>query len=901
MALDKEASLFYDAPVPPLPQARAAPLIAIEPIDEAPRQQKTLRRAPASSLLMALEQLEEVAKNNEQTPNTFVANGKVSSLDDSTFIAQSAVEERKSSEPETILINFNNVSIVEYIRFISRVSNKNFIFDEANLQFSVTIVSEEPTTLDNVMMALMQELRIHNLDMIEEGSTILIYQAPDIRAPGTVVSDSIPASTGQKSDIVTRVFSLNTSSPNSVSGIISQVLSDSAIVSILPDNNHIIVTDIASNITKVHDLIKSVDAPNSSMIIGQYVVRNAFIDILISSAEVIMQSIAPGQQITFVAHAPSNSIFIIANPFLVERAIPILQRLDQTDGTTGIFDLDQLKYQPQFLRDRTEEEPVSDDESFGVIEEEEEVPVEEVTPEGDRIIRKSRNLGSWKLDKSGAWFYDLPTIQSNLVRDQPPKGSWREDSEGNWQFAEGLQPRSGDEEVRPRGHWQRETSGQWRYILAPDESIFAGKRIRPIRATEALPLGHIEKTKFYLHKLQYRNGEGIQQAIKRIGDSIARNEGISSELVATIDSVQWLEESNSLVFTGTPDSLLKVKELVEEIDTPLRQVFLEMLILQTTVDDALNYGVNLGSKFGGGNTAGAQAFISGASALDSLLSSSGTTQGSDGIAETLIPSASSATTGTTGYNLGIIGQNISCNGLSFQSIAGVLRAVHDRVDVDVILNPKIITEDNVPAEIFVGINTSFKTQSIANDEGSILTNNFEFRDVGTTLKVTPLLGPTNMVTLDIDFEDSSVVPSQQEGDELSNQITGPTTRITKTKNRFHVPDSYFLVISGMIRRETLRTRSHVPCLGATPLIGAAFSSKNLIDEKRNLMIFIRPQLIDTESEINALTKRQQDIYRIKRRSQKMWQLDSEEALDWLNLKTVSPLNEENGCCSDEDY
>ncbi len=51
-------------------------------------------------------------------------------------------------------VNFNNVSMIEYIRFISRISDKNFIFDEEDLLFNVTIVSQEPTSIENLMEVL---------------------------------------------------------------------------------------------------------------------------------------------------------------------------------------------------------------------------------------------------------------------------------------------------------------------------------------------------------------------------------------------------------------------------------------------------------------------------------------------------------------------------------------------------------------------------------------------------------------------------------------------------------------------------------------------------------------------------------------------------------------------------
>ncbi|MGE5196242.1 MAG: hypothetical protein ACM3JI_02805, partial [Anaerolineae bacterium] len=54
------------------------------------------------------------------------------------------------SDKEGYMINFNNVSIIEYIRFVSKIRNINFVFDSQDLDFKVTIVSEEPTSVKNI-------------------------------------------------------------------------------------------------------------------------------------------------------------------------------------------------------------------------------------------------------------------------------------------------------------------------------------------------------------------------------------------------------------------------------------------------------------------------------------------------------------------------------------------------------------------------------------------------------------------------------------------------------------------------------------------------------------------------------------------------------------------------------
>src|SRR4029079_16060326 len=118
-----------------------------------------------------------------------------------------------------MFINFNNISIIEYLRFISRNINKNFIFDENDLQFNVTIISEEPATLENIMTALLQELRIHDLTLLEQGNNLIIHKNPKVNAISQFVSEETPP-TNPNSEIITQVFRLNTAVPEQVASVI---------------------------------------------------------------------------------------------------------------------------------------------------------------------------------------------------------------------------------------------------------------------------------------------------------------------------------------------------------------------------------------------------------------------------------------------------------------------------------------------------------------------------------------------------------------------------------------------------------------------------------------------------------------------------------------------------------
>jgi type III secretion protein C len=697
---------------------------------------------------------------------------------------------------EGFLINFSNVSIVEYINFISKITGKNFIFDPGDLNFKVTIVSNEPTSVNNIMSALLQELRIHDLSLMEVGNNLIIHRNPNANAPATVVTEGAPNIRNQ--ELITRVYHLTNTSAEQIVPVLKPMLSSFALVEAVENSGHLIVTDLTSNIEKISVLVKSLDAPSADLVIGQFHVSYASAEEVVALADKILAPIAQGKPLTFVPHTPTNSVFIISTPYLVEKAISILHQVDvpQGQGTTRILSsVPPSSVSPSIL------------------------PEDQRSPEG---------------------------LESGRLVPEPPTG--------------------------------QTNAGRW---------------------TSNLPLGHVESTRFFIRKLQYRKGDQIVEALRRVGDSLQFSGGISPEaaiqntdLITTINSIQWLEASNSLIYTGTIDSITRVTQLVDEIDIPVRQVLVEMLILETNIDDSLAFSVDWGSRFGGLDTAGSQAFLNQGSPLVTALD---TTQvGQNPNASGLARSA--------GFNLGVIGRRLTHNGQAFQSLGLLVSALHADLRQDVVMNPKVVVEDNTPAEVFVGLEARFQTQTIANDFGTILTSNFEYRDVGATLRVTPLIGSDDMITLDVEMEISTLITDALiPGSNVVNQTAAvllqanlvqvvPVERKSKTISKIHLPNKYFVILSGMLQEELDRVRNNLPCLGGVPIIGAAFSNKSTRNIRRNIMLFIRPQIIEPE-DIDPVTKRQQDILREKNRQTKAWQYEVDEALYFFNLKHMCDPDE----------
>ncbi len=824
----------------------------IQPQVQEPQVQEPQVQEPQVQQPQVQQPQEKVEQNNEEKPT------------------KEQLPKAASTESKSILINFNNVGIIEYIRFISRISNKNFVFDEADLQFNVTIVSEEPTSIENVMAALIQELRIHDLILTEQGNNLIIHKNPKVSNVSQVIAEDLYDSEPIKTEIVTQVFRLNTLEPERAAAIIRPLVSDKALVETLPQTNHLIVTDILTNIQQISKLIKSIDAPNSGLVIGQYVARTTDVDTLLPLVQKIMIPISQDQPLSLIPYAQANSIFIVSTPFLVERSISILQHLDQEAGKTGIINLGQPKHEQgkpgapeieKYLEELREEKP------------------------SGKFPQSAWDYGPGNTEQTGGFGTPdwLKRMGGNYVPIFIPLEETQEQKEARERAIRVPSPTQvGVTDFQEAERLRRNVPTNYEYVPLP-----------------------ILRSKFYIHKLQYRKGDAIQTQLQQIGKSLLNVRG-NEELLSVIDTVQWLEDAKSLVFTGTPEYLEKVKQLIEEIDIPLRQVFIEMLILTTTVDDSLNFSVNWGSRFGGGNQAGSQGFLTGASPLQGTLDTTGVSD-LGGIRpnpptaipfnNVLIPSPNTLAK-AQGFSLGVIGQNIVHKGLGlqFNSIGALVKAIHTRNESRIVMTPKIITEDNVPAYIFVGINTPFQTQSIANDRGSVITNNFDYRDVGTSLQVTPHLVNSDVVTLDIVQEVSSI-STVTTSSQNSNQPIAPTTNKNTTKTTVLIPDGYFVIISGMMQDETIRNRIQVPCLGCIPLAGSAFSDKETQDNKRNLMIFIRPQIIDTDEEYQNATRHQQDIWKFRDETPKIWVQETEQALDFLNVRrSINTDDEDNIPC-----
>ena len=164
-----------------------------------------------------------------------------------------------------------------------------------------------------------------------------------------------------------------------------------------------------------------------------------------------------------------------------------------------------------------------------------------------------------------------------------------------------------------------------------------------------------------------------------------------------------------------------------------------------------------------------------------------------------------------------------------------------------------MTTNNEEAKIVIGKNVPFQTRSAA-ETGTETYSSYEYRDVGTTLKITPQISKDGMIRLTISHELTKL-------DELSTASPDrPTTLKRSIDTTVIVKDGTTVVIGGLIDDALSETEYQVPCLGDVPFLGWLFKSVSSSTEKTNLYIFLTPRVVKSPEEAKELYQEKKDLF-----------------------------------------
>jgi general secretion pathway protein D len=284
--------------------------------------------------------------------------------------------------------------------------------------------------------------------------------------------------------------------------------------------------------------------------------------------------------------------------------------------------------------------------------------------------------------------------------------------------------------------------------------------------------------------------------------------------------------TNSLVITAKKADYAVIEDVIKQLDIPRSMVYLEALIMEVNVDK--NFG--LGVQWQGG-------FVS---SDDSFAGFGGYRPGPN-VDSNLFPLLSVPPQFPHSLSLGVLGKTINIGGVEFPTIAAVLQAYKNDADVHIVSTPQILTTDNQEAEIKVGENVPYITSKNTTTGTLQDYTNYEYKDVGVTLKITPQINQEGLVRLDIYTE---VIKLKNPDDTTQT----PTTLKRTADTTVIVQDQNTVVIGGIIGDDTKENIYKVPLLGDIPILGYLFKSRSTSRERTNLYIFLTPRIVNNSVE-----------------------------------------------------
>lgn len=270
------------------------------------------------------------------------------------------------------------------------------------------------------------------------------------------------------------------------------------------------------------------------------------------------------------------------------------------------------------------------------------------------------------------------------------------------------------------------------------------------------------------------------------------------------------ESQNALVVRALKTEHEEINRLLSELDGSPRQVLLEATIVEVTLNDEVSLGVRWFFKSGN--------FGFSFSDVDS---------GSTGAT---FPGFSSL--------------------FSTGSAEAALNALAGVTNVKVISSPTLTVQNNKEAILQIGdqVPVATQTSSSTSDSDAPVVTNIEYRDTGVILKVRPRIGAGGRVNLEIMQEISDVVTTNTSG------IDSPTIRQRQIETNVFLRDGTTLALGGLVQESDTVTETKVPGLGDVPVLGAIFRSRSVAQERSELLILIRPRVIESDEEAIEATR-----------------------------------------------
>lgn len=296
------------------------------------------------------------------------------------------------------------------------------------------------------------------------------------------------------------------------------------------------------------------------------------------------------------------------------------------------------------------------------------------------------------------------------------------------------------------------------------------------------------------------------------------------------------EVTNTLVVRASPKDYQQVRKVLERLDTSPRQVLVQVMVAEVTLNDSLQYGVEWWLK--------SALSVNGKSwpgyvGLEGGIAPQVTLTG--GTATTPTFSTPAVKGNSSGLNYAVFG--------SAGQVIGMLNLLGQDTDVNVLSTPHVLASDGKVARVEIGNEVPVVTQTLSTPTSTITggsfstSNSVQYRPTGILLEVKPSITSAGKVSMSISQEVSSVGnPVAAGGSEY------PSFQKRKVTTDATIEDGKTIMLAGLIEDGGKGTVTGIPGLKDVPVLGTLFGTTKKTRNKTELLITITPYIVNNRAD-----------------------------------------------------
>ena len=337
---------------------------------------------------------------------------------------------------------------------------------------------------------------------------------------------------------------------------------------------------------------------------------------------------------------------------------------------------------------------------------------------------------------------------------------------------------------------------------------------------------------------------------------------------------QFDQRTNTIYYRENRSNLDKIKLFLESVDRPTKQVMIEARLVEVTANPRQSYGINWAGVVGGsgtpqsikygGSTLGTQTVTNAQQVTNTIVNGVPT--------QTVTPLYNANGTPVQGTQIGALpavqtssgkldGQDFLFNGasgaagalgkaiggqfaiLSVPAMSVTMRLLNEDADAEFLAHPRVVTSNNLKATIKITRAQPVPQLNFNEQTAQAVFSGFQDKEFGNTLEVTPSINKDGYISMAVKPEISNKV-----GDATfafgGATVTSPVIDKRTLDSNVLIHSGDTLAIGGLLQDEQTKGRTKVPMLGDIPILGYLFQEKLVQRNKRNLLIFVTPTIIE---------------------------------------------------------